>query len=262
LKTVLADKTYHSVTFSSEEEFESICVRNAGRVFWSWVDSGVPIYVDMKQKVSSKAGKQTIPDGYLLWLDEDPELSCFYFIEYELASHPVYEHIIPQIVKFKQSLSNSETHGLLARAFHPRLAAALQQARFKKAYGRRYPHDVLTGLLSKKDSVGVVVVIDEVTDELRETIEQVAQLMDEYWVLEVNALVNVRGKSSPRVGAKVFGRYPSMGDDGSPEWYSATFKRKAGGKFVVQWTDGDRANTRVDQVVPFDRHILTVRVHS
>lgn len=262
MRTVLADKTYIAVNFSTEEEFETICVRNAGRIFWSWVDSGIPIYVDLKQKVASKAGKQTIPDGYILWLDENRQSSRFYFVEYELASHPVYEHIIPQIVKFKQSLSNHETRELLARAFHPRLAEALQQTRFEKAYGRQYPHDVLTSLLSDKTSVGVIVVIDEVTDELRETLEQVGQLMSEYWVLEVNALVDSLGRSNPRLGTRVFGRYPSEDEDGSPEWYSATLKRKVGGKFAVQWTDGDRTNSRIEQVVPFDRHILTVRVSS
>ena len=262
MKTVLADKTHIAVNFSSEAEFETICVRNADRVFWSWVDSGIPIYVDMKQKVSSKAGKQTIPDGYMLWLDENRESSCFYFVEYELASHPVYQHIISQIVKFKQSLSNHETRELLARAFHPRLAEALQQTRFRKAYGRQYPHDVLTSLLSNKTSVGVIVVIDEVNDELRETIEQVEELVKQYWVLEVNALVDVRGKSNPRPGAKVFGRYPGDDEYGNPEWYSAIFKQKVGGKFLVEWTDDDRTNTRVEQVVPFNQHILAVRVHA
>ena len=86
MRALLAARPQVNVQFSSEEEFEKICVKNASKLFWSWIDSGTPIYKDLKPMLRSKAGKATVPDGFLVWLDEEPAYSTFSFVEYELAT--------------------------------------------------------------------------------------------------------------------------------------------------------------------------------
>lgn len=56
-----------------------------------------------KHKLKSTSGIGTIPDAFVLC----PDKKKWYVIEVELASHSVYNHIVPQITKFKVALNGS-----------------------------------------------------------------------------------------------------------------------------------------------------------
>ena len=60
------------------------------------------IYFDVKQKLKSRAGIGSIPDAYVIKLSKPYE---WYVIENELASHPIYDHIVKQLTKFMNGFS-------------------------------------------------------------------------------------------------------------------------------------------------------------
>lgn len=56
------------------------------------------LYFDIKPDLRSKAGIGSKPDGIVIVFSSNP---CVYIVEYELARHQVYEHVIAQISLIK-----------------------------------------------------------------------------------------------------------------------------------------------------------------
>jgi hypothetical protein len=247
---------FEPVQFSSEEEFESLVTQYSSQVFWSWIDTGCPVFINKKQFLTSKAGVGTIPDGYLLWLDDNCNTSSLYFVEFELSSHSPYDHIVPQLIRFQKSLTHHKTREAILDFFLRGVEKQFKSARFRQHYKGISAHKFITSLLDQKP--GIIVVIDKATSELKETVETVKQIVKSTYILEVNILVNNKCKSSIKPHSKVWGRYPVPDDVDFPEWYSAVVRKRAGNKYLVKWCDGDVNNTKIDCVVPFEDYIITV----
>ena len=63
-------------------------------------------YFDVKKVIRSKAGIASIPDGYAILFGPKPR---WCIVEVELASHPIYEHVISQLSKFNRGIEDTQT---------------------------------------------------------------------------------------------------------------------------------------------------------
>ena len=64
-----------------------------------------------------KGGVVSIPDGYAIFFTS-PKKARWAIIEVELASHPVYEHVIPQLSKFNRGIEDSSTRKKLVEVLY------------------------------------------------------------------------------------------------------------------------------------------------
>ena len=100
---LINQKPYEESSFENEAELERAVVKNKRFIFGE--DT---ILLDYKRKVGSKKSKNVgIPDGYLIDFD-DTKNPMLYFIENELESHDLYEHIGPQIMRFYAAFETSK----------------------------------------------------------------------------------------------------------------------------------------------------------
>jgi len=81
---------YERWTPPNEAALEEIVKEHADDIFGSG-----SVYLDLKHKLHGSE-IATIPDGYAITLDPDK----LWIVEVELATHDVYHHVIPQLMKF------------------------------------------------------------------------------------------------------------------------------------------------------------------
>ena len=81
-----------------EKEFHPLVKSQSKEIFGK--DS---IYFDVKTTLKSASGIGSIPDAYVIDLAEPYQ---WYVIENELATHPVYDHIVKQLTKFINGIDN------------------------------------------------------------------------------------------------------------------------------------------------------------
>jgi len=73
-----------------EKEFHPMIKEHSKEIFGE--DS---LYFDVKHKLKSKSGIGSIPDAYVIKLSKPYQ---WYVVENELASHPVYDHIVRHVL--------------------------------------------------------------------------------------------------------------------------------------------------------------------
>jgi hypothetical protein len=124
------------------------------------------IYFGFEPKLRSEAGIGSKPDGCVLIVSPPP---CWIVVEVELASHPLYDHMIPQISKFIKALENPQNRKHIVDA----LFREVESDPFKRAllekhgFGREI-YKFLNDVISKKPSITIV--IDEWSKELNEVL--------------------------------------------------------------------------------------------
>ena len=94
-------------TFDMENQFEKVVFGQIKSIF------GESAILFDKQKIKTATGIGTIPDAFVIL----PDKQKWYLIEVELSSHSVYQHMIPQISKFKSALDNASTRRTLTKYF-------------------------------------------------------------------------------------------------------------------------------------------------
>jgi len=139
-----------------EKEFHPMVKEHSKEIFGE--DS---IYFDIKHKLTSKSGIAVIPDAYVITLSKPYE---WYIVENELASHPVYPHIVPQVSRFVDSIEELETQ----RDIRDILNNEVEQDIVLKAYIEKKtgkdPYRFLSELLSSSPKIALI--IDEITPEV------------------------------------------------------------------------------------------------
>lgn len=100
--------TYIEHAYGAETELEEALVEHVHEVF------GPATLLFSKKKLKSKAGLGSVPDAFVLDLDR----SKWFLVEVELARHPLYDHIVSQISRFRAGLSDGGTLTELKRAFY------------------------------------------------------------------------------------------------------------------------------------------------
>jgi len=143
---VTKDGTYHLYNYQNENELEKMVVEHSCEIFGK--DT---VYFDLKRKISSKAGFGTIPDGYVI----DLKKNKLYLIEVELISHSLKRHVLPQITNFIMALDNEDTVEKLVGEFYKELPKS-----------NKIDKDRLKSIVS---NWGIIIVIDEVGDPMKET---------------------------------------------------------------------------------------------
>lgn len=146
----------------SEAPFEQIVKEHALHIFGKQ-----SIYFDVKQKLKTKSGIGSIPDGYVLILSGQPQ---WYIVEVELSSHPVYEHMVPQLSKFTSGIKNLSSQKEIVDVLHDEIGKdRVLTEKIKNKIGSVEIHKFLSTLISQ--SPRLVVLIDKETEELREAVE-------------------------------------------------------------------------------------------
>jgi len=98
---IVDDFEYRSWIPSSEAELERFVEEHSKRIFGE--DS---LYFSVKTKLKSLGGVGSIPDGYVLGLSKSYQWSI---VEVELSSHPIFNHIVPQLNKFVQGIKDPDS---------------------------------------------------------------------------------------------------------------------------------------------------------
>jgi len=148
----------------SEDDLEKIIEKNYKYIFGE--DS---FYFNFKRKLKSKSGIGSIPDGYLIIFNNTPE---WYILEVELASHPLYDHIIPQLTKFNRGIEGVSTKKSLIDMFYDEIKTnPILEARVKEKIGSGEVYKFISDLISDKPSI--IIVINERTSELEEALRDI-----------------------------------------------------------------------------------------
>ena len=142
-----------------EKEFHPMIKEHSNEIFGQNC-----LYFDVRHKLISRSGIGSIPDAYVISLSKAYE---WYVVENELASHPVYKHIFPQISKFISGIENLSSQ----REIRDVLYNEITEDKVLKAFVEKmiYPeeiHHFLSSVVSKPPKIAII--IDEITGEVRE----------------------------------------------------------------------------------------------
>ncbi len=148
----------------NEDDLEKIIEKN-----YKYIFGEESFYFNFKKKLKSKSGIGSIPDGYLIVFNTTPE---WYILEVELASHPLYDHIIPQLTKFNRGIEGVSTKKSLIDMFYDEIKTnPILEARVKEKIGSGEVYKFISDLISNKPSI--IIVINERTSELEEAIRDI-----------------------------------------------------------------------------------------
>ena len=152
---------YELWTPSNEDEFEQEVKKHTQDIF-----SEESIYLDKKQKLKSLSGIGSIPDGYVIVFGDSPE---WHIVEVELSSHPLYEHIVSQVSRFINGISNPNIQRGIVNVIDGEISRDdFLRLRLKKAIEPTEIHRFLTELVSKQPILTII--IEKDTEELREAL--------------------------------------------------------------------------------------------
>ena len=149
---------YVEWTPTSEGEFERMVEEHAKDIFGEQ-----SIYLE-KHRLRTKSGIGSIPDGYVIVFGDQPQ---WHIIEVELSTHPLYEHIVPQISKFINGIKNPSTQRDIVDTLYREIDSDdFLKLRLKKTMGTTETYKFLSDLLSK--SPVVTIIIEKRTEQLDE----------------------------------------------------------------------------------------------
>jgi len=155
---------YEEWTPATEDEFERVVEEHVKDIF-----GNQSIYLE-KHKLRTRSGIGSIPDGYVIVPGEQPH---WHIVEVELSSHPLYEHIVPQISKFISGIRNPSTQKEIVDAlFHEIDSDEFRRLQLKKAIGTTETYKFLADLVSRPPVVTII--IEKRTDQLDEAISALA----------------------------------------------------------------------------------------
>jgi len=145
----------------TEEELQEVIKEHYRDLFGE--DS---IFFDFEPKLRSEAGIGSKPDGCVLILSPKPQ---WMVVETELADHPLYEHIIPQISKFVKALENPQNRRSIVEIVYDEINRdPFKKALLEKRGMGREIYKFLNDVISTKPSIAII--IDERTTELDEVL--------------------------------------------------------------------------------------------
>ncbi|MBA7491733.1 hypothetical protein ES702_02281 [subsurface metagenome] len=142
---------------TSEDELVNFIYLNIKDIFGT-----ESIYFE-KRKIKAISGIGSIPDGYLIALRDNR----WFIVEVELSSHPLYEHIVPQISKFISGISNPDMRQKLVDYFYKTIKHDIMLENLvKQVIGSGEIYRFISNIVSQKPEL--IIIIDEYTQELKE----------------------------------------------------------------------------------------------
>lgn len=194
----------------SEEAFEDEVKEHVLEVFGEDC-----LYFDRKQRLKSLAGIGSIPDGLAIVMGDKPE---WHIVEFELASHDVYGHIVAQVSKFISGLNSTSTRQRVRDALYGEITKnPAQQIIVEQALHSGEVFKFVADVVESKPVLTIV--IENETDELSEAVAAFA-----YPNLKGVRVVEFRTFTRERVGLPVhahlfkpvYGARPSATGSASP----------------------------------------------
>jgi len=150
---------YKPAQINKEEELERFAKEHYKDIFGEDC-----LYFDLRHKLTSKAGIASIPDGYVIKISDPPK---WYVVEIELSSHPLFDHIVPQLSKFIHGITTQGTRRELVDAFYEEITSnIITQSIVRKHIGSGEIYRFLSRLVSNSPTLAIV--IDEKTGVLEE----------------------------------------------------------------------------------------------
>ncbi len=150
---------------STEEELEQMVKEHTQEIFGEQ-----SMYLDLKQKLKSRSGIGSIPDGYVIILGDSPQ---WHIVEVELSSHQLHEHIVSQVSRFINGIKNPLTRAEIVGTIYAEiLGDEFIKLKVKQTIGSTEIHKFLADLVSKPPILSII--IEKETQELREAISTLA----------------------------------------------------------------------------------------
>ncbi len=143
-----------------EKEFHPIIKEHYKHIFGE--DS---IYFDMKHKLKSKPGSAAIPDAFVITLSKP---YTWYIVENELADHPPYEHIVPQLTKFINNIEKLEIKNKIRDILYNELSNYNNKELIKRKTGQD-SFQFLDNLVS--DPPKICIIINEIKPGLEDAVK-------------------------------------------------------------------------------------------
>lgn len=144
-----------------EAEFHPMVKANSKNIFGE--DS---FYFDVKTLLKSGSGIGSIPDAYVLNFSGP---GTWYVIENELASHPVFDHVVKQLGKFINGIENQNSRNQIADLLYEQICSdPVLEATIRKLTKTKDVYHLLSKLFSADPRI--VIVIDEKTAEIEEAV--------------------------------------------------------------------------------------------
>jgi hypothetical protein len=152
-----------------EKEFHPMVKEHSKEIFGE-----SSLYFDVKHVLKSRSGIGSIPDAYVITLSKPYQ---WYIVENELATHRVYEHVVPQVTRFISGIENLSSE----REIRDALYKQINENKVLKTYVEKLVepeevHAFLSTLMSRPPKI--VIVIDQVTAEINEAVAALKRLGD------------------------------------------------------------------------------------
>lgn len=187
-KVLIEGQALGPVEYDDEKTFEKTLERIAQHVFGERT-----MYFNLKRKIRSRTDIVGIPDGYLLDFS-DPESTSFFLVEVELSTHSVFDHIVPQILRFNQAFDDSSK-----RKIRDLLVAEIEGTQgLMKDFSKLSAGSNVFRTLDEAvySDHGLVVVIDKSVPQLEAVRDQLEGVVSEVRIIEVMPFGEERAKQS------------------------------------------------------------------
>jgi hypothetical protein len=173
LSILIGNESLDEVPFENEEELALATIKRKRYILG---DSCV--YFDYKRRMGERHSRNKgIPDGFLIDFSNPSEPQLF-FVEYELESHQLYDHIGPQVMRFYASFESA----LAQRELQLKLTGIIRDDRQirleleQKTKGTAFQNvDALLNYVIYDRNVGIIIVIDEQTEDLISLLRRFAE---------------------------------------------------------------------------------------
>lgn len=152
---------YKVWTPGTEDEFEREVKKHTQEIFGEQ-----SIFLDRKQKLKSLSGIGSIPDGYVIILEDAPN---WHIVEVELSSHLPHDHVVTQLNRFTLGIRNPSTQNNLVKAIYEYISGdGFLTLKLKKETNCIDIHKFLADLIFKPPVLTVI--IEKKTKELEEAL--------------------------------------------------------------------------------------------
>ncbi len=174
---VLTDSgTYTEHHYTNEKELEQLVVAHAEEVFGKNT-----LYVDVKQKIASKF-QARITDGLLLDFRKKP-IPHLWVVEYELGSHDLEKHVIPQLRGFVKAFDNEETITALRNAIYQEISRNEKKLRKFKELAQEREEVYLTVDKALQGDATILLVYDRLPWNIEERFDESDFTYDTYFMV-------------------------------------------------------------------------------
>ncbi len=169
---LIENKTFEETAFENEDELERAVVKNKNHIF-----GDETVLIDYKRKIGSKKSKNTgIPDGFLIDFSNINKPQLF-FVEYELESHHLYEHIGPQVMRFYAAFETGKRELQVKLTDIIKKDGELKNEVENKLINAPFDNiDSLLNFLIYDRNVGIIVVIDDQTEDFNSLLRRFSEV--------------------------------------------------------------------------------------